>query len=354
MPWNRYEQEYAAQFSSDTGHPAIPYRMAAGTLIIKQMTGGSDEDTLQSILENPYMQYLIGLHEFVTEPPFSSSSITNFRKYISAEMLNKINQELFGGGRPESLGAADEGESEESEITQEISPSQETDTSKEEVSAEPDQPTGKSNCQVSIEPLPNPKYTPLLNRYPYPEIPTIPYIISNKGQLILDATCAPAYITYPTDVNLLNEAREKLEEIIDTLHPYTLNPIKPRTYRQEARKRYIDFIKNKKPAKRKIRKAIGQQLRYVKRDLSHIDKQLEQASSEMLSNRQLTQLATIRLLYVQQETMYVTKTHSIDNRIVSISQPHVRPRKSQCNGRIWRKNKHKHGRGLCVYRQVRL
>lgn len=41
---------------------------------------------------------------------------------------------------------------------------------------------------------------------------------SNNGKLIVDATCTPADITYPTDLNLLNDAREKTEEIIDTFH----------------------------------------------------------------------------------------------------------------------------------------
>ena len=41
---------------------------------------------------------------------------------------------------------------------------------------------------------------------------------SNKGKLIVDATCTPADITYSTDLNLLNDAREKTEEIIDALH----------------------------------------------------------------------------------------------------------------------------------------
>jgi len=40
----------------------------------------------------------------------------------------------------------------------------------------------------------------------------------NKGALILDATCTPADIKYPTDVSLLNEAREKLEDLITSLH----------------------------------------------------------------------------------------------------------------------------------------
>lgn len=37
----------------------------------------------------------------------------------------------------------------------------------------------------------------------------------NEGTLILDATCAPADMHFPTDVALLNDSREKLEEMID-------------------------------------------------------------------------------------------------------------------------------------------
>jgi len=43
---------------------------------------------------------------------------------------------------------------------------------------------------------------------------------------------APADIRYPTDWNLLNEAREKTEKIIDFLHKEcTQGGRKPRTYR---------------------------------------------------------------------------------------------------------------------------
>ena len=44
----------------------------------------------------------------------------------------------------------------------------------------------------------------------------------HRGQLIVDVTCAPADIRYPTDVSLLNEAREKTEELIDAFHPQIL------------------------------------------------------------------------------------------------------------------------------------
>ena len=40
----------------------------------------------------------------------------------------------------------------------------------------------------------------------------------NHGKLILDATDAEQSIRYPTDLGLLNEARELSERIIDELH----------------------------------------------------------------------------------------------------------------------------------------
>ena len=41
--------------------------------------------------------------------------------------------------------------------------------------------------------------------------------LGNRGKLVLDATCAPADIRYPSDLSLLNEARENTEKIIDEL-----------------------------------------------------------------------------------------------------------------------------------------
>ena len=39
----------------------------------------------------------------------------------------------------------------------------------------------------------------------------------NSGTILMDATCAPADIRYPTDLNLVNEARELTETVIDKL-----------------------------------------------------------------------------------------------------------------------------------------
>jgi len=270
IPWHKFEEKYAEQFSENNGNPAIPFRMAMGTLIIKQITRHSDDDVLIDITENPYMQYLLGLYEFEEKFPFSQSSISNFRKYISAEMIKEINDIIFGGKNTKDK------------------------------DGEP--PTDRGDAEETNSKLEK-----------------------NKGIMLFDATCAPANIAYPTDVNLLNEAREKLEGMIDSLHPKGYNGLKPRTYRRMARKNYLSFIKQRKPKKKAIRKAVGQQLRYVRRNLKHVERMLERFGNNRLSHKQREWLQTIHILYQQQKQMYDTKTHSVEKRIVSIGQPHVRP-----------------------------
>lgn len=75
---------------------------------------------------------------------------------------------------------------------------------------------------------------------------TPPDAAPNNGILLIDAISTPAYITYPTDLKLLNKAREKTEYIIDVLH-HTLphKTQKPSTYGQKARKDFVSFVLNK-------------------------------------------------------------------------------------------------------------
>ena len=55
IPWSEFEEEYAQKFSSDIGAPAKSFRMALGTLIIKEKLGTSDRETVEQIRENPYL-----------------------------------------------------------------------------------------------------------------------------------------------------------------------------------------------------------------------------------------------------------------------------------------------------------
>lgn len=124
----------------------------------------------------------------------------------------------------------------------------------------------------------------------------------------------------------MNESREKLEEIIDVLHrPLRGKEQKCRTYRRKARSEYLKIAKKRRISIKEIRKGIRKQLGYVGRDLEHIDRLLQETSLDRLSRRQYRDLLVIHEVYRQQKWMYQQKTHSVEGRIVSISQPHIRP-----------------------------
>jgi transposase, IS5 family len=95
----------------------------------------------------------------------------------------------------------------------------------------------------------------------------------NRGRLILDATCAPADIRYPTDIGLLNQARKHTEKIIDILYDRLEEKPskKPVTYRIIAKKEYLKVAKKRRATKKQRRAAIKKQIQYVKRNLKHIE-----------------------------------------------------------------------------------
>ena len=143
---------------------------------------------------------------------------------------------------------------------------------------------------------------------------------------MVDASCAPADIRYPTDISLLNEAREKTELIIDVLHePLKGKETKARTYRQQARKEYLSIVKRRNVGKKRLRKGLRKQLSYVRRNLIHIEKLAEKTPLSELSKKHYRDLLVISEVYRQQQLMYDQESHRITGRIVSINQPHVRP-----------------------------
>ena len=240
--------------------------MALGSLLIQKQLGFSDRELVEEITENPYLQYFIGLPGYQTEPPFVPSLLVEFRKRLSADVLAEINEMTIDFNNPDDPTPPDGGGS-----------------------SSDDSAPGESD---------------------------------NAGTVILDATCVPQNIRYPQDVNLLNEARENLEDMVDFLCAkfgyYT-----PRMYRQNARKDYLNLAKSKKRTSRKIRTAIRQQLQYIRRDRGYIESLLAEGCE--LTTKQSERLHVIDKVYEQQKYMYENKVHSVPDRIVSISQPYIRP-----------------------------
>lgn len=145
---------------------------------------------------------------------------------------------------------------------------------------------------------------------------------SNHGTLILDATCAPADIHYPTDAGVLNDARKKSEHLIDVLHARSGGVKKPRTYRQVARKNYLTLVRNKRPSFRLIRKTQRSQLQYLRRNLGHLERMSE---TSPLTEKEQQMVDVLQKVYDQQQEMYTHRRRSVEHRIVSVSQPHIRP-----------------------------
>lgn len=182
------------------GNAGKPALMALGALIIKERYGFSDEDTVQEIRMNLYLQFIMGLPAFQHETPFDQSTMTMFRKRIPFDLLTDLNDFIAGRRYP----YVPENEDDDDDNPPET----------------PDDGTGAEEARETNEP-------------------------TNRGRLILDATCMPQDIRFPTDLSLLNEAWESLEGMIDRAYP---KGQKPRTYRKLARRDYLRYARNRRPS----------------------------------------------------------------------------------------------------------
>lgn len=267
IPWDDLAGLYLKKYGpKSTGRPPLNPRIVIGALIIKHLCNLDDRETIYQITENIYMQYFLGYSGFTKQPPFDPSLFVEIRKRLGDDLLAEMNLRILkisnGSEEKPPDGGKDDSEDNAGSIT-------------------------------------------------------------HKGELLMDATVSPQDIAYPTDLNLLNEAREITEKIIDFLH--TPGRKKPRTYRQKARKDYLFVAKNRNPSRKNLRKAIGKQLRYLKRNLGHINDMLDKVKVFPLPKKLQKQYWVIQTLYDQQWEMYTERKHSVEDRIVSIHQPHVRP-----------------------------
>ena len=282
IPWDEICNLYLKFVPlGQTGRPPLNPRIVLGSLVIKHMCNLDDRETVDQISENIYMQYFLGYPSFTNETPFDSSLFVEFRKRLGMKNLNAINEKIIA-----------------------------LKTKIETKQTEVNQPNESTNNEHSDD-----------------SQPSDPTKIEHKGRVIFDATACPQDIAYPTDLNLLNDAREKLEELIDIVYNPTLHSSKPRTYREVARKTYLHTAQKKRPGQKVIRKAIRDQLNYVRRDINSIHTLLDAYEGLPFPLKHLEQkyLFVVQNLYEQQKQMYDSKTHSVDYRIVSIHQPHVRP-----------------------------
>ena len=212
IEWAAVEEKYMAFFPSKRGRPAVNARMALGALIIQHKAKLSDRNLVKEVARNPYYQYFIGLESYQTKCPFGHGVLPELRKRFGMDFINEVNEVVVKNAKPTPEHADDKEE----------------------------KPTSNGNL----------------------------------GTMILDATCSPSNIRYPQDFSLLNEAREKLDGMIDKLHAMVDEPRRPRTYRKVLRKAYLAMSKSKKRPAKKMRSLVRVMLCAVKRNMAVVDPDL--------------------------------------------------------------------------------
>jgi len=83
--------------------------------------------------------------------------------------------------------------------------------------------------------------------------------------------------------------------------------------------------KQRRPSRNTRRKAIHKQPQYIKINLGHIEQLIELGASRgSLNKKQDKTLLVVAQVYRQQQWLFGNKKQSIEDRIVSLSQPHIR------------------------------
>lgn len=282
IPWDDLAIIYYKVMSADQGAPSIDARRIIGSLIIKHKLNLTDEETVSQIQENPYLQFFLGYSVYESEPIFSPTLFVEIRKRLGIDKFNEMSSRLIDKAFPES------------ETNKSPKPRKRKNQNKTENQKDLDSSIKKKKSQKT---------------------------------LIIDATVAEHAIKYPNDLDLLNDSRKACEEIIDRLYPQSDLQIKPRTYRREAKKQYLSTAKKKNKSRKELRKAIGKQLRYIRRDIKIIEKLLDKLNQQgfPLPMKYQRRYWIVQEIYRQQNSMYKSKIRRCDDRIVSISQPHIRP-----------------------------
>jgi hypothetical protein len=284
IPWDELAEGYYQDLEDTQGRPTKDARLVIGAVIIKHKLCLSDRETVAQIQENPYLQYFVGLPGYQMEAPFVPSLLVEIRKRMKPSVFDVFESAIIA--------------------SVEQAKTKQKQASPRKSVTDDDEPPTDSGSGSAGEPA------------------------AHQGKLILDATVAPQAIRYPTDLSLLNEAREFSEQIIDALYAKTELKSKPRTYRQKARKAYLVIAKLRRPSGKTRRRGIKQQLQYLRRNLGHIKQLLcywPEGSPLPLPRWLLYRYWVIQHVYEQQWEMYQNKMRRCDDRIVSISQPYVRP-----------------------------
>ena len=280
MPWDLIEKIYATKFTVPRGNRAFSSRLAFGALFLKKALNVSDADLIELIRENPYLQFFLGFDEFSSEPPFDLSMMSYFRQRFTLEEMNLINEAIIASDPTKKPSSDDNDDSGNGHSLKDDAHVSEPNTSSDQ----------------------NPE-------------------LANSGTLILDATCIPQDIHFPTDIRLLYEAVCSAMRHLEKTRGKSVTKSQKALLNQ-ARQAYLSISKSKKNTPVQFREKQGILLKLLKRCLGFFE---SPSLSKNISPTTLETIKTLTRIYEQQLEMWKSKINRVDHRIVSVSQPWVRP-----------------------------
>ncbi len=306
LPWDDLARVYHSKMSSNSGRCSLPARLVIGVLILKHMLKLDDREVLATLQENVYLQYFVGFSSFQTKIAFDPSLLVTIRKRMGASSFDEWSVSVISKieviTASQNIATATQGADKKG--------TNKKGTNKKENNK-------KENTKTTEGELVSPTV-------PQEVIP-----IALSDTLIIDATVAEQKIKYPTDLDLLNNVRVFSEEVIDRFYADSGQSNKPRTYRNIARKDYLNVALKRKKSKKEIRKGNKKQLAYICRNLNTINVLwdiLEKNKTAIpLSDVERKKWFVCQEIYRQQQEMITLDVKTCDHRIVSIEQPHVRP-----------------------------
>lgn len=149
--------------STDKGAPSVDARIVTGAIIIKHKLKLNDREVVETIRENMYLQYFLGLSSYTAESLFDQSLFTAFRYRLCQDKFDQMSQQII---------AIALGVEEQNKEKVKSGHSDDSDKTNESTSAE--SPAGRAEKNNKL-----------------------------KGKLKLKATVSDQMIKYPTDLDLL-------------------------------------------------------------------------------------------------------------------------------------------------------
>jgi len=245
VPWDELVDAIASTYK-DAGRPSKSIRLMLGLLIIKHKYGIADEELIERLKGDIYFQYFCGFDSFIESDSIpDSSSLTYFRKRLTPEILQKIEN------------------------------------------------------AIAIK---------LIKKLPK----------KRRHSIMVDTTCMPANVTFPTDTKLLSKTYEKLLNFGKSIGLKVIR----------GKRRIKAFIRGFNLKRNKTKKEIVRARKKLVRATKGLLKKIRNRIGKVAN----TVLEIAEKIIEQQDKRNKGKTNIIEDRIVSFHEPTVRPIKRGKDG----------------------